>query len=121
MSNKIALWIPQSNNVKAPVLSGSIEISREDVLKMAREIGDKGSMRLSVAVWNGKSDAPKAPKFTGVVSYGDKKVDQVEASAAPKVEVKKIKTQRQPKAAPQVVTQVDPAIIAAVIAAMQSK
>ena len=83
---------------------------------MAREIGDKGSMRLSVAVWNGKSDAPKAPKFTGVVSYGDKKVDQVEAAAAP-VQVKKIKTTKQPKAAPQV----DPAVIAAVIAALQSK
>lgn len=117
MSNKIALWIPQSNNPKAPCLSGNIQISRETVLQMAREIGDRGSVSINVAVWSGKSDAPKAPKFTGSVSYGDKRVNQVEAAAAPKVEVRKIKTTKQPKAAPQV----DPAVIAAVLAALQSK
>jgi hypothetical protein len=101
--NAVALWLRSSDNVKAPALSGTVVVSRETLKEMLAKLGDGSSVTMNIAVWQGKSEHPKAPQYTGSATFGGTAVQKVEAAAeaaaAPKVNVVKVK--RQPKADPR--------------------
>lgn len=89
----IALWKKTSENPKAPLFSGNITLSRQDIVSLYNGIGDAGAVQISVALWATQSENDKAPAFSGTVSL-ESKVAAIKAT--PKVEPKKIS--RKPKA-----------------------
>lgn len=92
VKSSIAIWNKTSENPKAPVMSGVVKLTRQDVVEMYKKLGDAAGVELNIALWMSPSENPKAPAFTGTVTL-ENKVAAIKASP----EVKKEAPSAKPK------------------------
>ena len=70
---KVSLWKPDSDNPKAPALSGPV-IAHRDI---------KEGEEVYLSLWKNDSDNPKAPKVTGKLGDKFKKDDSFKDDSIP--------------------------------------
>lgn len=76
IKGRSGLWVPQSTEDKAPILTGKVEVP----LELFHYCTDKGyvdyndelsmhTITFSVAYWEAQAKSPRTPHYKGVVTY----------------------------------------------------
>jgi hypothetical protein len=83
MKSRISLWDVESDNDKAPVARGTIQLTAE-VVEELMELINEGEeyVELGVSIWTSDSDNEKAPTFTGLVKSPSERAAEIEAAKA---------------------------------------
>lgn len=83
LRSRISLWDVDSENEKAPIARGNIQLTAE-VVKELIELVDEGEeiVELGVSIWQSNSDNEKAPSFTGLIkSPSEREAERAAAEA----------------------------------------
>lgn len=97
VKSRISLWDVDSENEKAPVARGTIQLTSEVVQELMELVEDGADIvELSVSIWNSNSENERAPTFTGLIKSPSEREAEIAASKA-KGSSKTTRTRRNSK------------------------
>lgn len=81
LKSRISLWDVDSDNDRAPVARGTIQLTAE-VVQELYDLVEEGEeiVELGVSIWTTDSDNEKAPSFNGVVKSPSERAAEIEAA-----------------------------------------
>lgn len=81
LKSRISLWDVESDNDRAPVARGTIQLTAEVVEELYELIQEGEEMvELGVSIWTTDSENEKAPSFNGVVKSPSERAAEIEAA-----------------------------------------
>lgn len=79
--SRISLWDVESDNDRAPIARGNIQILAEVIEELYELVQDGAEfVEVGVSIWENDSDNDRAPRFTGLIkSPSEREADKAEA------------------------------------------
>lgn len=81
--SRISLWDVESDNERAPIARGTIQLTAEVVEELYELVQDgEEYVELGVSLWTSDSENAKAPSFTGLIKSPSERAAEIEAAKA---------------------------------------